>query len=75
MLFSQHHQSEMDLLSERAAEILAKADGSNRTAVAADLAAVTQQWNGLLGDLGSRKDTLQKLASHWEVSALVCGCS
>lgn len=61
----------MDLLSERAAEIQAKADSSNRSAVAADLAGVTQQWNGLLADLGSRKDTLQKLAGHWEVSALV----
>lgn len=69
MILLQHHQSEMELLSERAAEIQAKADSSNRAAVAADLAIVTQQWTGLLADLSSRKGTLHKLASHWEVSA------
>lgn len=58
----------MDLLSERATEIQSRADSSNKAVVAGDVEEVAQQWSGLLVDLASRKDTLQKLAQHWEVN-------
>lgn len=58
---------EIDLLNERAREISNKADEPNKTNLEMSQNEVNSEWNGLISELENRKETLTKLAEHWEV--------
>ncbi|XP_075225316.1 muscle-specific protein 300 kDa isoform X2 [Lycorma delicatula] len=63
---TQSHQSELDLLNERGAEIIKRADEQNKLAVEKDLAEISAEWNQLVNGLEARRDNLTKLALQWE---------
>ena len=68
-LFSfQNQQCEIDLLNERGREITRQSDLANRESIEKQLRNINQEWNDLVSGLESRRDTLTKLAQHWEVS-------
>lgn len=68
-LFSfQNQQCEIDLLNERGLEITRQSDLANRESIEKQLRNINQEWNDLVSGLESRRDTLTKLAQHWEVS-------
>jgi hypothetical protein len=55
------------LLNERAREISNKSDAPNRANLELGQNEVNSEWNGLIAELENRKETLTKLAEHWEV--------
>jgi DNA repair ATPase RecN len=67
LLKIQGQTHEIDLLNERAREILNKSDKPNKEKLEVDLKEVNSEWNGLISELENRKETLTKLAEHWEV--------
>ncbi|KAJ9596208.1 hypothetical protein L9F63_027168, partial [Diploptera punctata] len=62
----QNQQVEIDLLNERGRDITRQADHSNRQNVEKQLSNINREWNDLLSGLESRRDTLRKLAQHWD---------
>ncbi|KAJ9596214.1 hypothetical protein L9F63_027163, partial [Diploptera punctata] len=62
----QNQQAEIDLLNERGRDITRQADHSNRQNVEKQLSNINREWNDLLSGLESRRDTLTKLAQHWD---------
>ncbi|XP_059468655.1 muscle-specific protein 300 kDa isoform X2 [Neocloeon triangulifer] len=62
----QGQSHEIDLLLERAKEISNKADAENKLTIDSDMSAISTEWNGLISELENRKETLTKLAEHWE---------
>ncbi|XP_017768073.1 PREDICTED: nesprin-1 [Nicrophorus vespilloides] len=61
-----NQQGELDLLRERASEILQHADERNRKTIEQQLSDVTGEWTKLVSTLESRKDIMNKLAGVWE---------
>lgn len=57
---------DVDLLNERAEEIIKQADQSNKDRISSEAAEVSGEWAHLLSDLQSRRDILSQLASRWE---------
>ncbi|KAJ9596010.1 hypothetical protein L9F63_012831, partial [Diploptera punctata] len=61
-----NQQAEIDLLNERGRDITRQADHSNHENVEKQLSNINREWNDLLSGLQSRRDTLTKLAEHWD---------
>ncbi|XP_044734627.1 nesprin-1 [Chrysoperla carnea] len=62
----QNQQLDVDLLNERASEIMKQADSSNRERIQRETADVTSEWTTLISSLEARRDVLSSLASRWE---------
>ncbi|KAJ9594434.1 hypothetical protein L9F63_014159, partial [Diploptera punctata] len=62
----QNQQAEIDLLNERGRDITRQANHSNREHIEKQLSNINREWNDLVSGLESRRDTLTKLAQHWE---------
>jgi hypothetical protein len=57
-------------LNERGREITRQSDLANRESIEKQLRNINEEWNDLVSGLENRRDTLTKLAQHWEVSWL-----
>lgn len=68
----QNQQSEIDLLNERGREITQQSDLANREHIEKQLEGINREWNDLVSSLENRRDTLTKLAQHWEVICFLC---
>ena len=68
--YLQNQQSEIDLLNERGRDITRQADHENREHIEKQLSNINKEWTDLVNGLESRRDTLTKLAQHWEVSTI-----
>jgi phage gp29-like protein len=56
------------LLNERAREIINKADAPNKAKAERELHDINEEWNRhIIAELENRKETLTRLAEHWEV--------
>ncbi|KAK9890572.1 hypothetical protein WA026_011942 [Henosepilachna vigintioctopunctata] len=62
----QNQQHELDLLSQRVAEIIQQADSNNKKNIEAQSREVSNEWSSLVSDLENRRETLTKLAQVWE---------
>lgn len=62
----QSHQGELDLLNERAREILRQADPVNRSRIEQQNTDINKNWSDLLNNLENRREALATLAQHWE---------
>lgn len=58
---------DIDLLNDRAREIEQFLDASSAATVNSEVSTVNDEWNLIKLELESRKDTLSKLSSLWEV--------
>lgn len=58
---------EIDLLNERIREILPFLNPDSQAVVSSEVGSLNEDWASLMSNLESRKDTLTKLASLWEV--------
>ena len=65
-LFLQNQQYDLDLLKERAKEILRQADAANKKCIEEQLQEIINDWNQLVTGLETRRGTLQELSKHWE---------
>lgn len=65
-MFSQSHQGELDLLNEKAREILRQADPVNRSKIEQQNTDINKDWSNLLNNLENRREALSTLAQHWE---------
>jgi len=61
------HQSEIDLLNERAREVTRLADNPTRMLIEQHLLSVNSEWNEVVSTMESRREALMKLAEQWEV--------
>lgn len=57
-------------MNERGREITRQSDLANRESIEKQLRNINEEWNDLVSGLENRRDTLTKLAQHWEVSWL-----
>lgn len=62
LIYLQNQQLELDLLLERVNEITQQADQRNKENIQAQSDKVTEEWNSLVSELESRRDTLTGLA-------------
>lgn len=60
------HQSDMDLLNERARELTRLADPANRAHIEQQVLAVNREWEEVVSGVESRRDALTRLAQQWE---------
>ncbi|XP_052120036.1 muscle-specific protein 300 kDa isoform X1 [Frankliniella occidentalis] len=60
------HQSDVDLLNERARELTRLADAANRAHVEQQIAAVNREWEEVVSGVEGRRDALARLAQQWE---------
>ncbi|KAK3930234.1 Nesprin-1 [Frankliniella fusca] len=60
------HQSDVDLLNERARELTRQADAANRAHVEQQIAAVNREWEEVVSGVEGRRDALARLAQQWE---------
>ncbi|KAJ8895765.1 hypothetical protein PR048_001103 [Dryococelus australis] len=65
-MYYQNQQSELDLLAERATDITRQANPASRQEIERQCGEVTQEWADLVSGLEQRRETLTKLAQHWE---------
>lgn len=65
-LIVQKQQLELDVLLERAREVIAQAEPKSRATVEKQSGELSERWSALVSGLESRRDTLAKLAQLWE---------
>ncbi|XP_071454288.1 muscle-specific protein 300 kDa-like [Hetaerina americana] len=59
-------QNELDLLNERGREITRQSDPFNCERVKQQIQNINKDWNNLMHDLESRRDTLNNLSGQWK---------
>lgn len=57
---------ELELLNEKANEIIRKSDGKNKDKYKNQLKQINDEWQKLVTGLETRRETLSNLAQHWE---------
>lgn len=62
----QAQQSEIDLLNQRAQEILRQADQHNSQIIESKNTELNREWSDLLNNFENRRETLTTLAERWE---------
>lgn len=65
-LTKQFKQNKLELLNQRAQELIRQADSVNHTQIDEETAEVNSAWNKKLTDLQNHIDTLNVLCGHWQ---------
>lgn len=59
-------QNKLELLNQRAQEIIRQANSSNHTQIDDETTQLNNAWNKKLADLQNQIDTINALCSHWQ---------